>query len=117
MPLPAVPASTGRLGDLSGVKVKRYEGSVAKSLSIEIVRVVFVLLSDNARAFLQECQCAGGLPTTDRLRTWVMPRLWAAACSRTRARWAELSLSFLWRIEIAVHFNSELNFGKSYKIM
>ena len=33
-------------------EVKRYEGFIAKSLSIEIVRVVFALLSDNARAFL-----------------------------------------------------------------
>ena len=55
VPPSAAPKSAGRLGDLSGVKVKRYEGSVAKSLSIEIVRVVFTLLSDNARAFLQEC--------------------------------------------------------------
>ena len=58
MPPPAVPASAGRLEDLFGAKVKRYEGSVAKSLSIEIVRVVFALLSDNARVFLQECQHA-----------------------------------------------------------
>ena len=55
MPPPAAPTSAGRLGDLSSAKVKRYEGSVAKSLSIEIVRVVFALLSDNAREFLQEC--------------------------------------------------------------
>ena len=48
-------ASTGRRGDLFGAKVKRYEGSVAKLLSIEIVCVVFALLSDTARAFLQEC--------------------------------------------------------------
>ena len=53
MPSPTAPASAGHLGDLSDAKVKRYEGSVAKSLSIEIVRVVFTLLSDNARAFLQ----------------------------------------------------------------
>ena len=25
-------------------------------------------------------------------------------------RWAEISLAFSWRIEIAFHFNSELNF-------
>ena len=61
-----VPASTmsmssGHLRDLSGAKVKRYEGSVAKSMSIEIVRVVFALLSDNARVFLQECQHTRGL--------------------------------------------------------
>ena len=62
MPPPAAPASAGHLGDLSGAKVKRYEGSVAKSLSIEIVRVVFALLSDNARAFLQECQRTRVLP-------------------------------------------------------
>ena len=55
MPPPAASASTGCLGDLSGAKMKRYEGSVAKSLSIEIVRVVFALLSDNTRVFLQEC--------------------------------------------------------------
>ena len=58
MPPPATPASAGHLGDLSGAKVKRYEGSVAKSLSIEIVRVVFALFSNNARVFLQECQRA-----------------------------------------------------------
>ena len=52
VPPPAALSSAGRLRDLSGAKVKRYEGSVAKSLSIEIVRVVFTLLSDNARAFL-----------------------------------------------------------------
>ena len=46
-----MPASTGRLGDLFGAKVKRYESSVVKSPSIEIVRVVFVLLSDNVVAF------------------------------------------------------------------
>ena len=67
--------STGRLGDLSGVKVKRYKGSVAKSLSIEIVRVVFALLSYNARVFLQECQRARGLPAMGRLRKWVVPRM------------------------------------------
>jgi len=52
VPPSATPASAGHLGDLSGAKVKRYEGSVAKSLSIEIIRVVFALLFDNARAFL-----------------------------------------------------------------
>ena len=54
MPPPAVPASAGRLEDLFGAKVKRYEGTVAKPLFIEIVRVVFALLSNNARVFLQE---------------------------------------------------------------
>ena len=67
VPPSAAPVSAGRLGDLSGAKVKRYEGSIAKSLSIEIVRVVFTLLSDNARAFLQECQRARGLPTVGRV--------------------------------------------------
>ena len=62
MPPPAASTSAGHLGDLSGAKVKRYEGSVAKSLSIEIVCVVFALLSNNARAFLQECQRARGAP-------------------------------------------------------
>ena len=62
-------ASAGHLGDLSGAKVKRYEGSVAKSLSIEIVCVVFALLSDSARAFLQECQRARGLPIAGHLCT------------------------------------------------
>ena len=70
MPPPAALDSAGHLGDLSGAKVKRYEGSVAKSLSIEIVRVVFALLSDNARAFLQECQRARELPAVGRLRAW-----------------------------------------------
>ena len=52
---------------LAVVKRRRSEGSVAKSLTIEIVRVVFALLSDNARAFLQECQCARGLPAVGRV--------------------------------------------------
>ena len=56
MPPPAALASAGRLVDLSGAKVKRYEGFIAKSLSIEIICVVFTLLSDNARVFLQEYQ-------------------------------------------------------------
>ena len=82
VPPPAAPASAGHLGDLSGAKVKRYEGSVPKSLSIEIVRVVFVLLSDNTRA-----------------------------ASARGPRWAKIGLSFSWKIEIVFHFNSELNFG------
>ena len=65
----------GYLGDLSGAKVKRYEGSVAKSLSIEIVRLVLVLLSDNARAFLQECQPVRGLPAVGRLHAWASPHV------------------------------------------
>ena len=69
----AASASAGHLGDLFGAKVKRYEGSIAKLLSIEIVRVVFVLLSGNTRAFLQECQHGRGLPTVGRLRAWVAP--------------------------------------------
>ena len=73
MPPFIVLASAGHLEDLSGAKVKRYEGSIAKSLSIEIVCVVFALLSDNARAFLQECQHGRGLPTVGRLRAWVAP--------------------------------------------
>ena len=75
MPPPTTLESARRLGDLFGVKVKRYEGFVAKSLSIEIVRVVFVLLSDNTRAFLQECQRARELPAMGRLRTWTAPRV------------------------------------------
>jgi len=70
VPPSAALASAGRLGDLSDAKVKRYEGSIAKSLSIEIVRVVFTLLSDNARVFLQECQRTRGLPAAGRLRAW-----------------------------------------------
>ena len=58
VPPPATPASVGHLEDLFGAKVKRYKGSIVKSLSIETVRVVFALLSDNTRAFLQECQRA-----------------------------------------------------------
>ena len=92
MPPPTAPASAGRPEDLSGAKVKRYEGSVAKSLSIEIVRVVFTLLSDNVRAFLQECQRA-------------------RAASARGSRWAKMGLPFSWNIEIAFHFNAELNFG------
>ena len=75
MPLSVAPTSVGHLGDLSGAKVKRYKSSVAKSLSIEIVRVVFTLLSDNARAFLQECQRARGLPAAGRLRVWAAPHV------------------------------------------
>jgi len=66
VPPPAASVSAGRLGDLSSAKVKRYEGSVAKSLSIEIVHVVFALLSDNARLFLQVIRTRG-LSTVGRL--------------------------------------------------
>ena len=52
MPPPTTSASAGRPGDLFGAKVKISKGSIAKSLSIEIVRVVFALLSDNVRMFL-----------------------------------------------------------------
>ena len=69
MPPPAAPVSAGYLGDLFGAKVKRYEGSVIKSLSIEIVHVVFMLLANNARAFLQECQRARA-PAVGLLRAW-----------------------------------------------
>ena len=99
----AAPTSVERLGDLSGAKVKRYEGSVAKSLSIEIAHVVFVLLSDNARAFLQECQSAQGLPTTGHLRAWASPRVGHIGPKSV--------LFFSWKIEIVFYFNSELNFG------
>ena len=55
---------------LAVVKRRKCNGFVAKSLTIEIVRVVFALLSDNARAFLQECQRARELPAVGRLRAW-----------------------------------------------
>ena len=71
----AVLASAGHLEDLSGAKVKRYESSIAKSLSIEIVRVVFALLFDNARVFLQKCQSARGLPIVGRLHAWAATRM------------------------------------------
>ena len=58
MPPFAVPKHAGMVEGLAIVKRRRSEGSVAKSLSIEIVRVVFALLYDNARTFLQECQRA-----------------------------------------------------------
>ena len=48
----------GEARDHAVVKRRKCNGFVAKSLTIEIVRVVFALLSDNARAFFQECQCA-----------------------------------------------------------
>ena len=96
-------ASTGRRGDLFGAKVKRYEGSVAKSLSIEIVRVMFALLSDKTRVFLQEYQRARGLPTVGRLRAWAAPHVGRVGPKSV--------LFFSWKIEIAFHFNSELNFG------
>ena len=101
MPPPAASASAAHLEDLSGAKVKRYEGSVAKLLSIEIVRVVFALLSDNVSAFLQECQRSGSPP-------------WATSARGPRPAWAalaEIGLSFSWKIEIVFHFNYELNFG------
>ena len=80
VPPSATSTSAGRLRDLSGAKVKRYEDSIVKSLSVEIVRVVFALLSDNARAFLQECQ-----------RTRRLPAVGRAPCG---PRWAEIGLSF-----------------------
>ena len=75
MPPPAVPASAGHLEDLSGVKVKVSESSVAKSLSIEIVCVVFARFSSNARTFLQECACTQGFLVVGR-------RVLARAASR-----------------------------------
>ena len=95
MPLLTTPKRAGMVKGLAIVKRRRSEGSVAKSLSIEIVRVVFALLFNNARAFLQECRCAQASS----------PR----AASRG-PRWAEMGLSFSWKIEIAFHFNTELNF-------
>ena len=93
--MPGVPpsATARRAGERGASRgplrcvVKRYEGSVAKSLSIEIVRVVFALLSYNAR----------GSP----------PR----AASAHGPRWAKIGLFFSWKIEIVFYFNSELNFG------
>ena len=58
-------AHAGMVEGLAVVKRRRSEGSIVKSLSIEIVRVVFTLLFDNTRAFLQEC----------RLRAWAAPRM------------------------------------------
>ena len=55
VPPSVVPTSARHLGHLFGAKVKRYMGSIIKSLSIQIVHVMFALLSDNMRAFLQEC--------------------------------------------------------------
>ena len=91
---------------LAIVKRRRSEGSIAKSLTIEIVLVVFALFSDNARAFLQECQCVGFL-AAGHLRTWATPRRWAIARSRARCaawdEWAKIGLDFSWKIEIAFH--------------
>ena len=75
MPPFTTPVPVGMVEGLAVVKRRRSEGSVAKSLSIEIVRVVFALLSDNARAFLQECQRARGLPTVGHLRAWATPHV------------------------------------------
>ena len=58
MPPLTVPARAGMVEGLAVVKRRRSEGSVAKSLTIEIVLVVFALFSDNARAFLLMCQRA-----------------------------------------------------------
>ena len=74
---------------LAVVKRRRSEGSIVKSLSIEIIRVVFALFSDNARAFLQECQ-----------RAWASSPWAASTCG---PHWAEISLAFSWRIEITFH--------------
>ena len=65
----------GEVIDHAVVKRRKCKGSVAKSLSIEIVRVVFALLSNNTMAFLQECQHACALPATGCLRTWATPRV------------------------------------------
>ena len=61
--------------------MREYEGFLAKSLSIGIVRIVLTLMPGNARAFLQECK---------RMRAAsVMGQLaWAAS-----ARWAALGSS------------------------
>ena len=99
---------------------KRYEGSVAKSLSKEIVHVVFALLSNKARVFLQECTRTQGFLAVGRLTCvgWCRVGRIVGRRALTRARyvtcgprWAKISLDFSWRIEIAFHFNSELNFG------
>jgi len=55
VPSLAVPARAGMVEGLAVVKRRRSKGSIAKLLSIEIVCVVFVLFSDNTRAFLQDC--------------------------------------------------------------
>ena len=87
----AMPEHVGRAGALPLYRGESSEGSVAKSLSIEIVRVVFALFSDNARAFLQECQRAGASsPWATSVRG---SRL---TCGPPRGpRWAEISLVFL----------------------
>ena len=51
MPPLATPACAGMVEGLAVVKRRRSKGFIAKSLSIEIVCVVFVLFSDNRRAF------------------------------------------------------------------
>ena len=73
VPLLIVPEHAGEVRDHAIVKWRKCKGSVAKSLSIEIVRVVFTLLFNNARAFLQECQRAQGLPTAGHLYVWAAP--------------------------------------------
>ena len=83
MPPPTAPASAGHPKDLSGAKVKRSKGSVAKSLSIEIARVVFARFSSNARVFLQECTCtqgflAAGRTAGHRALARALCRVWAA---------------------------------------
>ena len=72
-------------------------------MSIEIVCVVFALLSDNARAFLQECQRTRGLPIVGCLCEWAAP-----CVGRVGPKSVYL---FRGKIEIAFYFNSELNFG------
>ena len=119
VPPSVAPTSVGHLRDLSGAKVKISEGFVAKSLSIEIVHVVFARFSGNARAFLQECACTQGFLAAGRLACVGRCRVGHTAGRHALARarcvacgpcWAEISLAFSRRLEIAFHFNSELNF-------
>ena len=108
----------GMVEGLAVVKRRRSEGSVAKSLSIEIVRIVFARFSSNARTFLQECERTQGFLAAGRLTcvgrcVWTAPRATVrsrARCIACQPRWAKICLAFSWRIEIAFHFNSELNF-------
>jgi len=100
------PVPVGMVEGLAVVKRRRSEGSVAKSLTIEIVLVVFALFSDNARAFLLMCQRAQASSSRAASHVWAAP--WAIVHSHARVAsrvpcWTKINLAFSWRIEIAFH--------------
>ena len=69
---------------LAIIKRRRSKGSIAKSLTIEIVLVVFALFSDNVRAFLIMCQRVRDLPSAGHPRC--RPASRGPACGPPSAR-------------------------------